>query len=130
MLLHKRLVESTNRGFGSVGDEKAPPGQVGVIEDRLIEVLEDCITRPGASNRSVNLKPFREWLRTYGRSISWAPANLELCLIDDAVCEVTIHIVCCTLKRMAPRYEWSFNWLLQQGCPREAIPEGNDYLGH
>lgn len=128
MQQRQRLIESTNRGFVDFGHEAAPPGVRHEVEDRLIEVLEHCLTGPNPGQRSVNLRPFREWLRAYSQRAGWNPDNLVLCLNSDDDCEATIHFTIASLKRMSCRQEYSINWLLRHGMPHGMMPDGQTYL--
>jgi hypothetical protein len=125
----KRLVHSCNKGFGDLGDESPAPGQAHTIEDRLLEVLEDCIMGPAPGLLCVKVKPFREWLSRYGAQAGWNPENIALCLAEDVAAESTVLFAAATLKRMAHTQEWAVNKLLERGLPIHMIPEGQSYLG-
>lgn len=128
-LLGRVIRDNYNHGFGDLGDEKPPPGVLHEVEDRLIQVLDDCVTGPNSSNLTVNLRPFREWLRGYDpQRCGWNEDNRTLCLMDDQSCEATIHFTICKLKRLSHLQEWSANWLLKQGIPIGMLPDGQDYL--
>jgi hypothetical protein len=111
-----------------LGDVKPAPGTRHVIEDRLIEILHDCATAVNLSVRSVNLRPFREFVRDYGPLLGMGRQGVEQVLVSDDHCEFTIHMTICTLKRCEHLQEWSANWLLKHGLPLEALPDGQLYL--
>jgi hypothetical protein len=124
----KKFVESANRGFGSLGDEQAPPGQRHVIEDRLIDILDHCITHAGPGLLRVQVAPFREFLRAYGRQAGYGQSDIDLCMRDDKFAEMMTLWTAASLKRCAHLYEWCVNVLLQEGLPIDALPDGQGYL--
>lgn len=128
-LQQRNIRNNYNHGFGDLGDVGPIGGKPSPIEDRLIEVLHDCVTAPNLSLRSVNLRPFREFLRDFGPRAGWNPDNVALCLQSDDDCEVTIHFTVCSLRRLSHLQEWSANWLLKRGLPIEMLPSGQEYLG-
>ena len=129
MQQRQRLIESTNKGFGHLGDEPPCPLLPHAIEDRLIQVLDDCIVGPNPGTLTVNVKPFQEFLRVYGDRAGWNQTNKHLCLSSAQDAENTILFTTARLKRMQHRAEWAINILLQRGLPHGMIPEGTDYLG-
>lgn len=128
MNLRQKLINSTNQGFKDLGHEPPPPGTPHEIEDRLIQVLDDCIIGPNPTTLCVNPRPFQEFLRNYGSRAGWNETNKVLCLSDDEAAASTILFVTGSLKRMQHRAEWAINVLLRMGLPHEMIPEGNEYL--
>jgi hypothetical protein len=119
----------TNRGFGGLGSEKAPPGTRHAIEDRLIQVLDDCLNDPPPGLLCVCIEPFREWLRVNAGKVGWDQTNYFLCMRDDVAAEATVLFTAATLKRMAHTHEWCINKLMERGLPISMIPEGQQYLG-
>jgi hypothetical protein len=125
----KRLVDSCNHGFGDLGDETPAPGQRHVVEDRLIDILDHCITHVGPGLLRVQVAPFREFLRRQGLEAGWTQTDIDLCQRDDRFAELMTLWTACSLKRCAHLYEWAVNVLLGEGVPIDAIPDGQSYLG-
>jgi len=125
----KRAVRSVNRGFGELGDERAPMGVAHAIEDRLIEILDDCVTSPGPNLLCVKIAPFREFLRDYGRRLGWPSEDIDLSLRDDRYCEAQVLYTAASLRRCGHLYEWCVNRLMSMGVPIDCLPDGQAYLG-
>jgi hypothetical protein len=125
----KRFVDSCNRGFGHLGDEAPAPGQQHTIEDRLIDVLDHCITHAGPGLLRVQVAPFREFLRVHGRAAGWEQSDIDLCQRYDRFAEMMTLWTACSLKRCAHLYEYCANVLIGEGLPIDALPDGQMYLG-
>lgn len=125
----KRLVDSCNRGFGSLGDETPAPGQRHAIEDRLIDILDHCVTSPPVGLLCVQITAFREFLRQHGAEAGWSREDISLCESNDRFCEAMVLFTAASLKRCAHLQEFCINRLLERGLPFGEIPSGQDYLG-
>jgi len=98
------------------------------LEDRLIQVLEDCITANPPGLIPVRIDWFREFVRRERYALGWPPAACDQLLWDDHFCVTSLLYWVARLKRMACRQQWACNCLLQLGFPVEALPQGNEEL--
>lgn len=129
--IQRVIRDNYNHGFGDLGDVKPlTERRPHEVEDRLLAVLHDCICGPNPSIRSVNIRPFREWLRGPDPArVGWNETNRQMCIGDDTSCEATIYFTAATLRRLSHLHEWAVNWLMRNGVPLEMLPQGDGYLG-
>lgn len=120
--LRGKLLKSENKTGEDMGDHK--PAIRSDAEDLVIEALDWC-------HRMNSPEPFRQALDKQLRAIYAQRLGNKIQLFVDAVryndevAWIVIHSLTCSLRRMAPYYEHSANWLLGRGIRPDA---GYGYL--
>lgn len=131
MSIRNRVLEANNRFVDRPWEEAGTAPSLSsnpTLEDRFIQVLEDCITANPPGLLPVRLDWFREFVRDEREALNWPHKAVSTLLVNDDFACLSLLYWVARLRRMVNRHQWACNCLLEMGFTPEKLPAGDEYL--